>query len=148
MAIPESEVERIDRRGALVQRLVDRDLDLRLGVVGEVDLVDRADRLAADQDLVAGHELAAGLEQELVVVAVVAAEAGRIADEHDRDDQRADARDPRHEPSRSSAIRLLSLHSGTAFALLLSTTGFLRRRGRHPAPRPGASPAIRTRGAS
>ena len=115
MAIPESEVARIT---AVVPSCSGSSTVIstsRLGVLGERDLVDRADRLAADQDLVAGDELAAGLEQELVLVPLVAAEEQQ-RDEHDGDDERADPRDPRQEPSRSSAIRLLSLHSGTAFA--------------------------------
>ena len=102
-------------RGALVKRLVDRDRHLGLGVVGERDLVDRAHRLAADQDLVAGHELAAGLELEVVAVAVVAPEE-QHRDQDRGDDQRTDTRDARDQPPRSWAIRLLSLHSGTAFA--------------------------------
>jgi hypothetical protein len=58
-------------RRALVEGVVDRDLDLRLGVLGEADVVDRPDGLAADQHLIPGHQLAARLEQELVGVALI-----------------------------------------------------------------------------
>ena len=55
-----------DGRRALVERLVDRDRDLGLRVVGQGDAVDRADRLAGDEHLVAGDELAAVLEEQVV----------------------------------------------------------------------------------
>ena len=77
-----------------MQGLVDADLNLRLGVLGERDVVDGADRLAADQHLVAGHELAAGLEQELVLGPGLASEQQQ-RDQDDGDDQRGETRDPR-----------------------------------------------------
>ena len=43
-----------DRGRALVQLLFDRDLDFGEVVVGQLDALDRADGLAADQDLVVG----------------------------------------------------------------------------------------------
>ena len=53
-------------------------------VVGQLDAFDRADRLAADQDLVVGHELAGVLEEEVVLVAAAAAEE----DDGERDHRR------------------------------------------------------------
>ena len=73
----------------------------------------RADRLPADEHLVAGHQLAAGLEEQLVLVAVVVAEQQHRHENH-RDDECGDPRDPRQEPARLSAIRSPALHSGTA----------------------------------
>ena len=74
---------RIDRRRALVQLLVDADVDLGQVVVGEADAFDRADRLAADQHLVVGDELAGVLEQELVLMAAAAAEEDDGERDHD-----------------------------------------------------------------
>ena len=97
-----------------------------------------ADRLAADEDLVSGHELAAGLEHQLVLVPVVAAEQDQ-RDEDDGDDQGADPGDPRDQPSRARpAFGSVSLHSGTALASLLSTHvlhAFQRRRSSRPPAR-------------
>ena len=53
-----------------MQLLVDADLDLGEVVVGELDALHRADRAAADQDLVVGDELARVLEDEFVRVPV------------------------------------------------------------------------------
>ena len=53
--------------------LVDVDLHLCLAVFGDNDVLDGPERLAADQDLVAADQLAAGLKQELVGVPAVAA---------------------------------------------------------------------------
>jgi hypothetical protein len=52
------------QRGDVV---VDLDRDLRLLVVGQREVRDRADALAADLDLAALHELAGVLEDELVL---------------------------------------------------------------------------------
>ena len=71
-----------DRRGALVQRPVNGDVDLRLSVVGQLDVVDAPDGDAPDQDLVALDQLAAGLEEQAVVVGVAAA---RKQQDEDRD---------------------------------------------------------------
>ncbi len=80
------------RRGALVQLLFDADLDLGEVVVGQLDAFDRADRLAADQHLVVGHELARVLEEEVVLVFAAAAEDhDRERDHHHR--ERRDHRD-------------------------------------------------------
>ena len=62
------------RRGALVQLLFDFDVDFGEVVVAELDAFDRADRRAADQDLVVGHQLGGVLEDEGVLVAAAAAE--------------------------------------------------------------------------
>ena len=98
-----------------MQLLVDRDLDLGLGVLGEADLVDRADRLAADEHLVAGHELAAGLEEQPVLVAAVAAEKDKD-NQHDAGEQGSDPGGSDQGSTSSSVIRSLSLHYGTASA--------------------------------
>ncbi len=83
-----------DQRGrSLAQRLVHRHLHRRLVVVGQVDRVDRAHPLARGQHLVAGDELAAGLEQECVAVAAVAAEQ-QHDDDRDRDQNRGHGSDP------------------------------------------------------
>ena len=86
------------RRRALVQLLFDFDLDLGQVVVGELDAFDRADRRAADQDLVVRHELAGVLENERVLVAAVAAEEDEGEDDHrdreGRDDRDSGAGDP------------------------------------------------------
>ena len=98
-----------------MQRAIDGDIDLRLRVVGERDVIDGADRLAADEHLVSGHELAAGFEQQLVLIALVPTEQNH-RDQHDGDDQSSESCDSGHDPSLSSSIRSLSLHSGTARA--------------------------------
>jgi hypothetical protein len=103
-----------------VQGLVDGDLDLGLRVLGQRDVVNGADRLTADQHLVAGHELATGLEQELVLGPVVAAEQSQH-DEHRGNDQRSEDRDPYQDATHTSGFRLLALHSGTQRASLLSS---------------------------
>ncbi len=83
-----------DHRGrALVQLLFDLDVDLGEVVVGELDAFDRADRGAADQDLVVGHELAGVLEDERVLVAAVAAEEDEGEHDH-RDCEGRDDGDP------------------------------------------------------
>ena len=83
-----------DHRGrALVQLLFDVDVDFGEVVVGEVDAFDRADRRAADQHLVVGHELAGVLEDERVLVAAAAAEEDDREDDHG-DRQGRDHRDP------------------------------------------------------
>jgi hypothetical protein len=69
-----------------MQRAVHGDLDLRLPLVVELDLIDLANGLAADQDLVVVDELAAGLEQQPVVIARPAA---REQQEDDRNSARA-----------------------------------------------------------
>ena len=76
-----------------MQFLVDADFDLGEVVVGEADFFDRADRVAADQHLVAIDELAGVLEDELVLVAAVATEEDR-REQYDHDCQRRDDRDP------------------------------------------------------
>ncbi len=82
------------RGGALVQFLFDADFDLGQVFVGEADAFDRADRLAADQHLVAGHELGGVLEDELVLVAATAAEEDD-AEGDDDDRQGHDGRNSR-----------------------------------------------------
>jgi hypothetical protein len=62
------------RRRPLVQFLADADDDLGQVVVGQLDAFDRADRLAADQHLVVGNELARVLEEQVVLVFAAAAE--------------------------------------------------------------------------
>ena len=79
--------------GPLVQGAIDRHLHLRLGAVGELDVVDRAHRFAADQHLVPLHQLATGLEDQLVVIATVAAEQ-QVADRDHDDEQGAEGGDP------------------------------------------------------
>ena len=82
-----------DHRGrALVQLLFDADFDLGQVVVGEADAFDRADRLAADQHLVVGHELGGVLEDQLVLVAATAAEE----DDGERDDDDREGRQGRN----------------------------------------------------
>src|SRR5215211_410384 len=86
-----------------MQRAVHGDLDLRLPLVVELDLIDLANGLAANQDLVVVDELAAGLEQQPVVIARPAA---REEQEDDRDgDQResGECRQPRDPTSPSDA---------------------------------------------
>ena len=79
-----------DHRGrALVQLLFDADVDLGQVVVGELDAFDRADRRAADQHLVVGHELGGVLEDEGVLVAAAAAEE----DDGEGDDDDREGRD-------------------------------------------------------
>ena len=94
---------RANHRGrALVQLLVDADFDLGQVVVGEADAFDRADRLAADQHLVVGHELGGVLEDELVLVAAAAAEEDD--GEGDDDDRQArQGRNPRGGDPRACA---------------------------------------------
>ena len=73
-----------DHRGrAFVQLLADFDVDFGQVFVAEVDAFDRADRRAADQDLVVGHQLAGVLEDERVLVAAAAAEEDDREDDHD-----------------------------------------------------------------
>jgi hypothetical protein len=60
-----------------------------LGVVREVDRVDRAHGLTGDQHLVPGNELTAGLELQLVAVAITVAEQGHH-DQHRTGKQRND----------------------------------------------------------
>ena len=87
-----------DRGRALVQFLFDRDLHFGEVVVGQLDAFDRAHGLAADLDLVVGHELAGVLEEQVVLVAAVAAEEDHPEDDHDHregsDDGDADRRGP------------------------------------------------------
>ncbi len=66
-----------------MQLLFDAYLDLGQIVIGEVDALDRAHRLAADQYLVIGHELGCVLEDQLVLVAAVAAEEDDGEGDHD-----------------------------------------------------------------
>ena len=80
-----------------MQFLFDRDLDFGEVVVGELDAFDRADRLAADQDLVVGHELAGVLEEQVVLVAAAAAEEDHA--ERDHDHRQADDRPRRGQAS-------------------------------------------------
>ncbi len=96
-----------DRRGALVQLLFDADHDLGEVVVGQLDALDRADRLAADQDLVVGNELAGVLEEEVVAVLAVAAEDDDAERDH-RNRQHRDRRDSRggHPPALRRALVL------------------------------------------
>ena len=85
------------RLGALVELLVDGDGDLGLAVLRQLDAVDGADRGAADQDLVVLDQLAAGLEDQVVVVAVVVAaedEPGEGDDDQDEGADRSDATEP------------------------------------------------------
>ena len=82
------------RRGALVQFLFDADNDLGQVVVGQLDAFHRANRLAADQDLVVGHELAGVLEEQVVLVFAAAVE-DHVAEGEDRDDEDRDHRHPR-----------------------------------------------------
>ena len=69
-------------------------VDLGEVVVGELDAFDRADRLAADQHLVVGHELAGVLEEQVVLVAAAAAEEDDAERDHDHRQGR-DHRDSR-----------------------------------------------------
>ena len=96
-------------RRPLTERLLHRHLDRGLVVVGQVDRVDHADALARDQHLVAGHELAAGLEEQPVLVAPAAAE-------QQHDDDREGDQDRRHrgDPSRGRSAPLAVGHSGKA----------------------------------
>jgi hypothetical protein len=82
-----------------VQRPVHGDVDLRLAVVGQRDVVDAADRGAADQDLVALDQLAAGLEQQAVVTGVAPA---REQQDEDRDHDQHQGAD-RREANKSAA---------------------------------------------
>ena len=61
--------------------------------VGQLDAFDRADRLAADQDLVVGDQLARVLEEQRVLVPAAAAE---------EDDRRGRSRPPRGRRSRAA----------------------------------------------
>ena len=107
--MPESEVRRICAVEPSEDRTLHRDRHLGLGVVGEVDRVDCADRLAADEHLVARHELTARLEHELVLAPTVVAEE-HDDDQRDRSDQRAHRKDAAQsvygaEARRRSALR-------------------------------------------
>ena len=108
---------------------IDGDLDLGLAVVGELDLVDGADRLAADQDLVALDELAAGLEQEPVLVAAVAAaeedEGDRDDDEHQRA-ERGDSAYPAAAPDGWRRPLRFRAHSDASTSTLFSRRFSLR----------------------
>ncbi len=88
-----------------MQRPVDRDVNLRLAVVGELDVVDAADRHPTDQDLVALDELAAGLEQQAVVVAGPAAEQQN--EDRDRDEDQGTDRGQPCEPAATPYARAL-----------------------------------------
>ena len=85
------------RLGALVQRrevlVVDRDLDVGLVVLGQLDVRDLADREAADLDLVALHELVGVLEVDRVLGPAAGSEH-EDADSQDRHDERSDGRGP------------------------------------------------------
>ena len=81
-----------------MQRPIDGDVDLRLAVVGELDVVDAADRGAADQDLVALDQLAACLEEQPVVVGVAAAREQQDEDRDRDQDERAECGDARETP--------------------------------------------------
>ena len=99
---------RADHRGrAFVQLLFGGDLDFGEVVVGEADAFDRADRLAADQDLVVGDELARVLEEQRVLVFAAAAEEDHAEGDDDhregRDRRRAGGGDP---PARRRAFLL------------------------------------------
>ena len=92
MATPESEVARItasvpSRSGSSVVIVTSACQSSVRSISSTVP-----DRLPRDEDLVAGDELAAGLEEEVVLVAVVAPEE---QDDHDDEcrDQRADSGD-------------------------------------------------------
>ncbi len=97
-----------DHRGRpLVQFLADFDVDFGEVFVAEVDAFDRADRRAADQHLVVGHQLAGILEDERVLVAAAAAEE----DDPEGDDHHREGRDRRDSgwgdpPARSRAFLL------------------------------------------
>jgi hypothetical protein len=80
-----------DRGAALVERAVDRDVDLRLPVVGQLDVVDAADRGASDQNLVALDQLSARFKDQAVVVGVAAA---REEQDDDRDRDQDEGGDP------------------------------------------------------
>ena len=73
-----------------MQRPVDRDVDLSLSAVGQLDVVNGPDRDTSDQDLVALDQLSAGLEQQAVVVAVAAAGEQEDDDRDSDQDQGAD----------------------------------------------------------
>ena len=62
-------------------------VDLGLGVVGEADGVDGADRLPGDEHLVARDELAAVLEQQVVAPPAAAGEEEDVDDEDEGDDE-------------------------------------------------------------
>ena len=72
-----------------MQLLVDFDVDFGQVVVAELDAFDRADRRAADQHLVVGHELGGVLEDERVLVAAAAAEE----DDREHDHRHRQGRD-------------------------------------------------------
>ena len=97
-----------DRLRALAQRrvgLLDADADRRLVVVGQLDLVDRADRAPADLDVVAHDQLARVLEDQRVLVA-------RIPEGEQVDGQRRDQRDTEQRPGNGPASRSYSMPSG------------------------------------
>jgi hypothetical protein len=84
------------RPGALAQRrvrVVDRELDLGLAVVGDLDALDRADRDTTRLDRVPPHELAGVDEARLDAVAAGASEQDEGEQGH-RGDHRADCRNP------------------------------------------------------
>ena len=90
-----------------MQRPVDGDVDLRLAVVGELDVIDAADGGAADQDLIALDELPAGLEEEPVVVSAAAPGDQEDDDRDDDQGQRAERGQPGESaaPSYARALR-------------------------------------------
>ena len=96
--MPDSDVARIVGRRALVQRrevVVDRDLDLGLVVVGQLDVADRADAAPADLHVVVLDELAGVLEAQAVRGRVA------VAQQHDGDDgDHGDEREERDAASR------------------------------------------------
>jgi hypothetical protein len=95
------------RRGSLVQGAIEADPHLGAAVVGELDRVDRADRLASDQDLVPVDELAPGLEQELVADPFAAASED---DQGDGDDGERECAE-RDRPATRSGWRRRSTRS-------------------------------------
>ena len=90
-----------------MQRPVDGDVDLRLAVVGQLDVIDAPDRSPADQDLIAIDELAAGLEQQPVVISAAAAGDQENDDRDDDEDQGAERGQPGESaaPSNARALR-------------------------------------------
>ena len=98
-------------------------VDLGLRVLGQLDAVDLADRLAGDQDLVAGDELTAVLEQQVVGVAAGPAEQDH-EHEHEPDEERP-AAGRAGKPGSAPDVRGLPLRrhlSGAARPLLIGTT--------------------------
>ena len=131
-----------DRRRSLVELLVDRDRDIGLGVLGQADVVDGADRLSGHQDLVSVDELTAVLEQQ--VVRVPARPSEQDHEHEDEADQQSPAAGNSGDPRAAPGTRRLPFRrhrSGAACPLLCASTGSgsVLRESSSPPPAPDIS---------